>query len=168
MKPTFFLFLTSAFCWMATQLLLSQGPVSAGQGGALKASGTIPVFIEVKAPDYADNDPSLQSDDGKAVVIEVQDTVKIQNNVPVQVSLSPLVLDPPAGVISSAVAGKITLITGNNEWLMTDTSGGTSLSIDVPIGTIEAKVRFSFYSTTTAPLQPGVYTGSTVLTTIDN
>jgi hypothetical protein len=66
------------------------------------------------------------------------------------------------------VAGKITLITGNNEWLMTDTSGGTSLSIDVPIGTIEAKVRFSFYSTTTAPLQPGVYTGSTVLTTIDN
>ena len=168
MKPMFFLFLTSACCWIATQLLVSQGPVFAGQAGSVKAMGTIPIFIEVKAPDYASNDPSVPSNDGKSVVTEVQDTVTIQNNVPVQVSLSPLVLNPPTGVASSAVGGKITLITGDDEWLMTDTSGGTSLSVDVPIGTLEAKIRFNFYSTTTAPLRPGVYTGSTVMTTIDN
>ena len=152
---------------MATTLLLSPQPVFSGQGTTIKAMGTMPMLIEVKAPESAINASSTQSDDGKAVQVEVQDTVTIQSNVALQVHLSTLVLDPPAGVPTAAVAGQISLIHGGGEWLMTDTSQGGSLYFDAPLGTLEAKERFHFYSTTNAPLRPGVYTGTTVLTSID-
>jgi hypothetical protein len=152
---------------MATTLLLSPQPVFSGQGTTIKAMGTMPMLIEVKAPESAINAYSAQSDDGKAVQVEVQDTVTIQSNVALQIHLSTLVLDPPAGVTTAAVAGQISLIHGGGEWLMTDTSQGSSLYFDAPLGTLEAKVRFHFYSTTNAPLRPGVYTGTTVLTSID-
>lgn len=159
--------ITGALCLMATTLLLSPQPVFSGQGTTIKAMGTMPMLIEVKAPESAINASSAQSDDGKAVQVEVQDTVTIQSNVALQVHLSTLVLDPPAGVPTAAVAGQISLIHGGGEWLMTDTSQGNSLYVDAPLGTLEAKVRFHFYSTTNAPLRPGVYTGTTVLTSID-
>jgi hypothetical protein len=152
---------------MATTLLLSPQPVFSGQGTTIKAMGTMPMLIEVKAPESAINASSAQSDDGKSVQVEVQDTVTIQSNVALQVHLSTLVLDPPAGVPTAAVAGQLSLIHGGGEWLMTDTSQGSSLYVDAPLGTLEAKVRFHFYSTTSAPLRPGVYTGTTVLTSID-
>jgi hypothetical protein len=163
----FCLSITGAFCLMATTLLLSPQPVFSGQGTTIKAMGTMPMLIEVKAPESAINASSAQSDDGKSVQVEVQDTVTIQSNVALQVHLSTLVLDPPAGVPTAAVAGQISLIHGGGEWLMTDTSQGSSLYVDAPLGTLEAKVRFHFYSTTSAPLRPGVYTGMTVLTSID-
>jgi len=166
--PMFFLFLTGAIGWMATNLLLSPEPVLAGQGTTVKAMGTMPKLIEVTAPESAINSSSAQSNDGKAMLVEVQDPVTIQSNVPVQVILSALVLDPPAGVPAAAVAGQISLIQGVSEWLSTDTNQGSSLYVDEPLASFEAKVRFHFYSTTAAPLRPGVYTGTTVLTSIDN
>ena len=127
----------------------------------------MPTLIEVKAPESAINVSSARSADGKAVQVEVQDPVIIQSNVALQIHLSTLVLDPPAGVPVAAVAGQISLIHGGGEWLKTDTGQGSSLYVDAPLGTLEAKVRFHFYSTTSAPLLPGVYTGTTVLTSID-
>lgn len=166
--PMFFLFLTGAICWMTTNLLVSPVPVLAGQVTTVKATGTMPTLIEVTTPDSAINASSAQSDDGKAMLVEVQDPVTIQSNVPLQVNLSTLILDPPAGVPAGAVAGQISLIQGVSEWLITDTNQGSSLYVDEPLASFEAKVRFHFYSTTTAPLRPGVYTGTTVLTSIDN
>jgi hypothetical protein len=161
-------FLTSTFYWGVSQLLFSQSSVLAAQANIIRAVGTIPALIEVKAPDQASITSTAQSNDGKAVEVEVQDPVTIQSNVALQVSLSTLALEPPAGVPVSAVAGRISLIRGDSEWLATDTNQGNTLSVDVPLGTLEAKVRFSFYSTTPGPLRPGVYTGTTVLTSIDN
>lgn len=163
----FCLSITGAFCLIATTLLLSPPPVFAGQGSKINAMGTMPTLIEVKAPESAINVSSARSADGKAVQVEVQDPVIIQSNVALQIHLSTLVLDPPAGVPVAAVAGQISLIHGGGEWLKTDTGQGSSLYVDAPLGTLEAQVRFHFYSTTSAPLLPGVYTGTTVLTSID-
>ena len=65
----FFVFLTGAICWMATNLLLSPEPVLAGQGTGLKAMGTMPMLIEVTAPDSALNASSVQSNGGKAMLV---------------------------------------------------------------------------------------------------
>jgi hypothetical protein len=131
---------------------------------SISASGAVPASASAEVKTNPSPGAPKLSKGGSLLTVADQQTVQILATATSHLELSPLQITAPPGVNPADVVAAIQLSSNGSPLVEATNAGGGSTRI--PGGAFSASVNARFYSANGAPLAPGTYTATTLLSVV--